>query len=34
MFIEPYKSLKKMFNDEKEVLLYLINNDYVNKYKL
>jgi hypothetical protein len=32
MFIEPYKSLKKIFDDEKEALLYLISNDYVNKH--
>jgi transposase-like protein len=27
-----YKSLKKLFDDEKESLLYLIEHDYVNKY--
>jgi transposase-like protein len=32
MFIESYKSLKKVFDDEKEALLYLIENNYVNKY--
>ena len=32
MFIEPYIFLKKMFDDEKEALLRLVNNDYVNKY--
>ena len=32
MLIEPYKSLKKMFDDKKEALLNLINNDYVDKY--
>jgi hypothetical protein len=33
MFIEPYKSLKKIFDDEKEALLYLIENNYVNHYE-
>lgn len=32
MFIESYKSLKKIFDDEKESLLYLIEHDYVNTY--
>jgi len=33
MFIEKYKNLKKIFDDEKESLLYLIRNDYVNHYE-
>ena len=32
MFIKSYKSLKKRFDNEKEALLCLITNDYVNKY--
>ena len=31
MFTEPYINLKELFEDEKKALLYLINNNYINK---
>ena len=34
MFIKPYKAslVEKILDDEKEALVYLIINDYANKY--
>ena len=32
MFIESYKSLKNIFDNEDEALNYLIENNYVNKF--
>lgn len=32
MFIEPYKILKKIFDDEKLAVQYLVDNDFINKY--
>jgi transposase-like protein len=33
MFTEPYINLKELFDNEEKALLYLIENNYVNKYK-
>jgi transposase-like protein len=32
MFIEPYKILKEVFDDEKKAILYLTEKNYINKY--
>jgi transposase-like protein len=33
MFIEPYKILKHLFDNEDKALMYLVDNNYVNKYE-
>jgi hypothetical protein len=33
MFIEPYKILKDIFSDEEKAIRYLMENDYIDKYK-
>jgi transposase-like protein len=32
MFIEPYRKLKHVFDNEENAIMYLIENNYVNKY--
>jgi transposase-like protein len=32
MFIEPYRKLKHVFDNEDDAILYLIENNYINKY--
>lgn len=32
MFLEPYRILKHLFDDEEKAFMYLIKNNYVNKY--
>lgn len=33
MFIEPYEKLKKIVANENDAVLYLIENNYINKYE-
>lgn len=33
MLIEPYNFLKDIFNDEEKAIDYLMENDYIDKYK-
>lgn len=33
MFIEPYRQLKEVFNNEKLAIDYLLDNNYINKYE-
>lgn len=33
MLIEPYEILKKIFDNEIDALIYLIENSYINKYE-
>lgn len=32
MFIESYRKLKHLFDNEEDVILYIIDNNYINKH--
>lgn len=32
MFIESYRKLKHIFDNEEDVILYIIDNNYINKH--
>jgi hypothetical protein len=34
MFIEPYRKLKHVFDNEENAIIYLIENNYINKYDI
>jgi hypothetical protein len=33
MLIEPYKILKELFNSEEKAVIYLLENNCINKYE-